>query len=79
MRKLFTVAIITVCCLALFGSCKKKNSTPTCTCKSKGDLMQDTTISFTQADSVFTSLSQECSVLDTFLKDTYGNSYGCHL
>ena len=79
MKKLFPVAIIIICCLLSFGSCKKKSSTTTCTCKSKGDLMQDTTVSFTKVDSVFTSVSQECSELDTFIKDTYGSGYGCHL
>jgi len=70
--------IIAVFGLLTFGSCKKKSSN-TCTCKGKGAAMQDTSMSFSTVDSGYTSVSQECSTIDTIFKAFYGSGYGCHM
>jgi len=79
MQKLFPFIIIVVFGLLSFGSCKKSSSSNTCTCKGKGILGQDTTVSSTKVDSGYTSLSAECAITDTLLIAIYGANYGCHM
>jgi hypothetical protein len=79
MKRIIPFVAITIFGLLSFGSCKKSSSSNTCTCKGKGVLGQDTTITATKPDSGYTSLSAECSATDTVLKAFYGSGYGCHM
>ena len=78
MKKLFPFIIIAVFGLLTFGSCKKSSSN-TCTCKSKGVSGQDTTGSYSKADSGFVSVTAECDTVNNLLQALYGSSYGCHM
>jgi hypothetical protein len=77
-KHLFPIVAIAAICALSFGSCKKKSSN-TCTCKEKGVSGQDTTVSTSTVDTPYTSLSQECTVADAFVKAALGSVYGCHM
>jgi hypothetical protein len=81
MRKnLLPIMMIAVFGLLSFGSCKKKSSSNTCTCKERNSFDNaDTTVSFSAVDTPYTSLSQECSAFDALEKAVLGSGYGCHM
>ncbi len=79
MKRAFPIAIIAVMGILSFtSSCKKKSSSNTCYCTTRGSHNQDTVQTFSTVDTPYTSVSQECSVADAFEKLDSAR-YGCHM